>query len=74
MMLRTLKPGVPHPGAFPSVMSFKPPTPIEYNIGLRKPNGGFPAARFASFRSEMIAAKVGAEADVPLMSPFLPCQ
>lgn len=45
--------------------------PIVYNIGLRKPNGGFPAARFASLRSEMMPAKAGVEADVPPMSA--PC-
>ena len=27
--IRTLKPGVPHPGALPLVMSFKPGTPME---------------------------------------------
>jgi hypothetical protein len=53
-------------------MSFRPPTPIEYNIGLRKPNGAFPAAMFASFRSATMPAKVGAAADVPLMSPARP--
>lgn len=71
-MILTLKPGVPHPGAFPSVMSFRPATPIEYNIGLRKPNGGFPAAMLASFRSATMPAKAGAEADVPLMSAGSP--
>jgi len=69
---RTLKPWVPHPGALPWVMSFSPPTPIEYNIGLRKPSGGFPAEMFASFKSATMPANVGAEADVPLMSPARP--
>lgn len=67
-----MKPGVPHPGAFPSVMSFRPSTPIEYNIGFRKPKVGFPAAIVASFRSATIPAKVGAEAEVPLMSAGSP--
>ncbi len=43
-----------------------------YNIGLRKPSGGFPAAMLLSFKRATILAKVGAAADVPLMSPARP--
>ena len=62
---RTLKPGVPHPGAFPLVTSFKPGPPIEYSIGLRKPSGGFRAASCASFRRATMPATVGVDAEVP---------
>jgi len=54
------------------VISRSPGTPIEYNIGLRKPSGDFPAAILASFRSATIPAKAGAAADVPLISPAWP--
>jgi hypothetical protein len=54
------------------VTSRSPERPVEYNIGLRKPSGGFPAAIDASFRSATIPAKVGVEADVPLISPASP--
>ena len=67
-----MKPGVPHPGAFPCVISRSPPVPIEYSIGLRKPSGDFPAAIDASFRSATMPAKVGAAADVPLISTLMP--
>lgn len=69
---RTLKPCVPHPGAFPWVISFSPALPIEYNIGLRKPSGGFPSAMELSFRSATMPAKAGAAADVPPISTGWP--
>jgi hypothetical protein len=53
------------------VISRSPPAPIEYNIGLRKPSGGFPAEIDASFRSVTMPAKVGAAADVPLISTLM---
>lgn len=37
---------------------------------MRKPSGGLPAAMDASFRSAMMPAKVGAEAEVPLINPL----
>lgn len=48
-------------------MSAKPPPPIavEYNQGFKKPMGGEPFFMRALLRSEMMAAKVGAEAEVP---------
>lgn len=70
---RTLKPGVPHPGLLPSVISLNPSRPLVYNSGLRKPRVGSPFASLASFRSATMPAKVGADAEVPpieMMCPF----
>ena len=69
---RTLKPGVPHPGAFPAVMSLNPFPFNVYMSGLRKPRGLFPAAIRASFRSAMNAANEGDAADVPPISAARP--
>ena len=68
----TLNPGVPHPGAFPTVMSCNPAPDNEYNIGLRNPSGDIPAESRASFNRATKAAKVGADADVPPMCHRLP--
>ena len=69
---RTLNPGVPHPGAFPAVMSLNPFPFNVYMSGLRKPRGLFPAAIRASFKSAMNAANEGDAADVPPISAGRP--
>jgi hypothetical protein len=63
----TLKPGVPHPGLFPDVMSVSPLTPFEYRNGLRNPRGGSLAFNLASFNKATIPANAGEEAEVPPM-------
>jgi hypothetical protein len=71
-MIPTLKPGVPQPGAFPDVMSFRPATPFEYKRGFRNPRGERPEERRASFRSDTIAEKVGVAAEVPEIRAGMP--
>ncbi|SRR6266851_6630367 len=68
----TLNPGVPHPGAFPAVMSLNASPPNRYINGLRNPRGGLPAAMRASFSRAMSPANVGADADVPLIGVGYP--
>ena len=68
----TLKPGVPHPGSFPAVISLNPFQFDVYMSGLRKPRGPFLAAIRASFKSATKAAKVGDAADVPPISAARP--
>ena len=68
----TLKPGVPHPGLLPMVISVKPAPPLEYINGFKNPNGGNPFERRASFSRLTIPAKVGEDADVPPISPDSP--
>lgn len=72
--LLTLKPWVPHPGLFPTRMSFRPSNPLEYNIGFNHPSGGFPALILASFSMEMIDAKVGVAADAPPIKRCTPAR
>jgi hypothetical protein len=55
---------------FPEVMSLKRApvkflAPAAYRVGLIKPTEGKPTERRAAFTSEIIAAKTGADADVP---------
>ena len=54
------------------VMSFRPQNPLEYRKGFKNPNDGKPAFMRASFNKAIIAAKVGVEAEVPLISPGSP--
>ena len=49
------------------VMSFRPANPLEYRNGFKKPKGGKPAFRRASFNKDIIPVKVGVEAEVPSM-------
>ena len=70
----TLNPGVPHPGAFPVVMSCKPTPFNAYNIGFRKPSEDLPAAILASFNKATKAANDGVESEVPLRGTWDPCQ
>jgi hypothetical protein len=42
-----------------------PANPLEYRNGFKKPKGGKPADRRASFNKETIPAKVGEEQEVP---------
>lgn len=55
-------PALSHPRAEPLVTSVKALKPCEYSHGLRKPKTGFPAARRASLRSEMMADAAGVDA------------
>ena len=71
-MQRTLNPGVPHPGAFPAVISLNPFPFNVYRSGLRKPRELFPAAIRASFKSAMNAANEGDAADVPPINAARP--
>jgi hypothetical protein len=74
MVPLTLNPGVPHPGAFPAVISLNALSPTWYINGLRNPRGGLPVAIRASFSKATSPANVGADADVPPMSVGRPCQ
>lgn len=67
-----MKPGVPHPGFLPTVISWRPEIPLPYNMGFKKPNGGRLFARRASFSKVITAAKVGADAEVPSTVVLLP--
>ena len=60
-----LKPSVPHPGLFPTVMSFNPANPVSYSHGFKKPRAGLLALIRASLSMETKEAKVGDEQDVP---------
>lgn len=63
--LVTLNPWVPHPGFFPTVMSFNPCTPLLYRKGFKKPRVGKPFESLASLSNATIPANVGDEAEVP---------
>ena len=69
---RTLNPGVPHPGAFPTVMSLNPSPFSAYIRGLRKPSAGWPAESRASFSRATKAANEGVDAEVPPICTALP--
>lgn len=60
-------PSVLQPGLSPEVMSWRTPG-LAYNVGLTKPTVDFPAAIRSSLMRLRIAAKTGAEADVPPIS------
>ena len=60
------KPGVPHPGLVPTVISLNAPAAVsEYKSGFRNPRVGLPALSRTSFTSATMLAKVGLEALVP---------
>ena len=67
-----LKPPVPHPGLFPTVISFSPAYPISYSHGFKKPREGSPALIRASLSIETKEAKVGEAQDVPATEPDWP--
>ena len=69
-----MNPGVPHPGAFPAVISLNALSPTLYIKGLRNPRGGLPEVIRASFSRATSPANVGADADVPPMSVGCPFQ
>jgi hypothetical protein len=68
----TVNPGVPHPGAFPLVISLNPSPFNAYMRGLRKPRAGLPAAIRASFSRATKPATDGVDAEVPPMGTALP--
>ncbi len=68
----TLNPSVPHPGAFPAVMSLKPSPFNLYMSGLRKPSEGLHAAMRTSFSRATKPANDGDDAEVPPMCSGLP--
>jgi len=67
-----LKPSVPHPGLFPTVISFNPAYPTSYSHGFKKPRTGLPALIRASLSMETKEAKVGAAQDVPVANTVRP--
>lgn len=69
---RTLNPVVPQPELCPTVMSLKPPTPLEYSRGFKKPRGGCFLERRTSLRSATTPANAGEDAEVPPISLGLP--
>lgn len=71
----TLKPGVPHPGLFPSTISlnaFGSSMSSLYSKGFKNPSVGRPLASRASFSKATMAANVGDEAEVPPMEMIRP--
>ena len=61
----TLKPGVPQPGLFPSVISLKVDFPSEYSSGFKNPRGGFLADNRAELSKPTMPANDGDDAEVP---------
>ena len=47
------------------VISFRPANPLEYRKGFKKPKGGKPAVKRASFNKETNPVKVGDAQEVP---------
>lgn len=68
----TLNPSVPHPGLFPTVMSWNGVVCHAFSAqmsGLRKPSGGLPLAMRASFSRATIPVNAGVAHEVPSTSP-----